>query len=279
MELEKMRVLYKSGSTITDITTGVKRYETGNESLAALTASTDAIYIGQEHPFNHLFFRFNTANADASNMTVKIYDGTEFVDVAELIDETSLAGASFGQSGYVTWQPDRDEAGWQWDDTDDITELNTVKIYDLYWIEITFSANLTAGFDLKWLGNLFCNESELYAEYPFFNRSNIKSVFSATDWEPQCVRASELLIKEMQRKNLLTYQGQILRRNELILPSVPKVAEVIYAAMGDDYNDDMLKARNKSDERLHSGIFKLDKNRDGDLNQFEQKKQSGYLKR
>lgn len=274
-----MRFLLKSGSTITDYSKDVKRYADGSATIASLTASTDKIYIGQAWPFNHLYFEFTGVNADTSVITAKIYDGDEFQATVETIDETLSSGATFGQSGFITWQPDRDKPRWAYDDTDEMTELSSVTIYDMYWLELSFSANLTSGFTLKYVGNMFSTDNELYEEYEIFNRSNVKTALGVSTYKNFAIRASELTVSELKKKNVINHRGQILDRDSLILANVSKTAELIFSQMGDDYIDDVVKARNNFRDRIHNGLFGIDKTRDADLNRVERVKRQGFASR
>ena len=262
---------------ITDITNGVKSYEDGTASLTIL--STDYLYIGQRHPFNSLFFKPSTVNAEASLVTLKVYDGRNFVSVAELNDETLLSGASLGQSGFMTFVPDKDESNWSYDDTEDMTELSTIKIYDHYWIQLSFSASLTAPIVLKYIGNLFNTDNDLYAEYPIFSKTNMKSAFSVTTWEQQSVRAAEIIIQDMVADGIILNGGQLLSREKIRLAAICKVAELIFGALGDDYENDRIKARNEYKSRLSRGVYDVDINANAILDKQETKRITGFMSR
>ena len=122
------RILIRNGSTIEEISHYVNEFTAPSKELT-ITDSTE-IYIGKELPFNHLYFKFdsNTENSIASLMNIEYWDGSQFRDVANKIDETYLEGASFGQNGFVTWTPDKDY-GWREEDTEQIAELDTVNYY------------------------------------------------------------------------------------------------------------------------------------------------------
>lgn len=273
-----IRLLYKTGSTITDYSKEIESYE---DLAAEITSfgTSDAIYIGMRHPFNHLFFKFSTLNDIAGVLDFKIWDGTEFVALAESRDFTTTSGIAFGQDGEFFIVPDRDESGWAMEDTDDITELNTVKIYDNYWMKITTSVAMTNGVGFKFIGNKFCSETELYSEFPEFSRAEMKSAFNTTNWETQIVRASQLMVKDMIAKGIMREEAQILLTENLMTPCVSKTAQIIYAALGDDYRDNVLLAKSDYDQRLGSGVYFIDTNMNADLDIKENRMKTGYLSR
>ena len=272
------RIIYSDNGTLSDITNDLKDYRTGDSSLTLKT--TDAIYIGQRAPFNHLYFKLSALNVNAANIDVKIWDGTEFIAVAETIDETAAAGATLGQSGFITWVPNRDDAGWSSDDTDDMVELNDITIYDLYWVKITASALLSA-VTLDWVGQKFSTDDDLYGEFPLFSRTAMKTAFESgkTSWEEQHVSAAKLIVQDLIKKGVINESGQILKREEFSLSAIQKVAELIFNGFGDDYEDDRLKAKAEYKGRLDKRLYKVDKDGDADLSNRENKKRSGFLHR
>lgn len=270
----KTRFLYKTGSTITDESVAISSYNTGSATLTMDAA--DALYIGQEVPFNHLYFKMDTLNTNSADLTVELWDGAAWVGIAELIDETN----GLQSSGFVSWTPDKDE-GWAREDTDDsVTDLETVKIYDLYWIKITTSATLTETV-FNWLGQQFNTDEDLYSLYPLFAQSNMKTAFEAgkTTWEEQIVKAGEEIIRDLIRSGIVNYSGQVLRRDLFLNASIHKVAEIIYRSFGKDYIDDKTAAHGDYKAALNLKQFKVDLNNNAKLDIFEQKTRTGFMTR
>jgi len=273
-----IRVLHKTGNTITDHSKALIDYNAGSMTLSSFGTS-DAIYIGDINPSNHKYFKFDTANTDASVLDLKLWDGTNFIDLAELRDDTSLSSAAFGQSEFVTWVPDKDLTNWSREDTEDIDDLSTIKIYDLYWVKITTSINMTSGFVLDWVGNLFSNDQDLYTEYPIFNRAAIQALFSTSDWQRQIQKAAEIIIDDLQKKGIIEHEGQIVEREQLNLASTHRTAQIIFGSMGDDYEDDRVKAKRDYEDRLARGIYRIDTNKNATLDISEHNTKTGWLNR
>jgi len=257
------RVIFSDNGTLIDYSVQLQNYHAGSSTFT-LVAAQDAIYIGSRLPFNHLYFKVGTANENASVMSISYWDGNTWASAVEVIDETSSSGVTLAQSGFVTWTPDRD-TGWQQEDTEDITALSSVTIYDLYWLKVSFSADLSAGVSLSWLGQKFSDDNELGSEYSDLVRSEMITAFETgkTTWEEQHIRAAQVLVQDVIDKGLIIEKEQILVRRDFQLAAISKCAEIIYGGLGDDYKDEKKAAREEYRLRLGKVAPKIDKDRNG----------------
>ena len=280
----KRRVFYSDNGTLTDFSVNMQNYHSGTNSFS-FVAAEDAFYIGARLPFNHLYFKMDGANvnAEASVMAISYWDSGNWREAIEIIDETSSGGASLAQSGYVTWVPDRDY-GWTREDTNyggnTVTGLTSVEIYDLYWLKITFSADLTADTAFSWIGQKFSDDNALGSEYSDLVRSAMLTAYESgkTDWEEQAVRASEVIVNDMISKGFIIEKEQILEKEDFELVSVSKVAEIIYGGLGDDYKDDKKAARDEYTDRLNKLLPRVDMNANARID-LNEKVQQGRLVR
>ena len=264
------RVIYSDNGTLIDFSTELENYYSGSKSFD-LVAAEDYIYIGSDFPFNHKYLKMDgvNVNSDVAVISDISYwtNNREWVSAVEVIDETKLDGKTFGQSGYITWVTDKEDS-WYREDTSgtktnqEVQGLTDIIIYDKYWIRITFSADLTAGTAVSWLGNKFSDDYDLGSEFPELNTTAALSAFKSgkTDWEEQHVRAAQIIINDLKKKNRIDHGNQILERNDLTLMAVSKLAELIYVAYGDDYADNRTAAKNEYIERLNSTFPVIDKN-------------------
>jgi len=240
-----IRVLHLDGATLEDKTVASNNYYTGT-SVLDIVASTDYLYLGSRFPFNHLYFKFSVVNTNASVLSAAIWNGKEWKAVKELFDSTSLNGATFGQSGYIQWNPDK-ATSWSRDDTqgssgtERVTGLGDIQIYDHYWVRFAFSADLINTTALSWVGNLFSNDSDLGTEFPDLVRTETMNGWSATgsktSWEEQHVKAAQIILKELKQKNVTVHEGQILNYKDFTDASVAKVAEIAFRNMGPAFLD------------------------------------------
>jgi len=265
------RIIFSDDSTLEDITINANDYHSGSDDIA-FVAADDKLFIGSYLPFNHLYIKMGSnVNANASVMTIKYWDGSNFREVAELIDETKSSGATLAQSGFITFIPHK-KYDWREEDTvdvednEEVTDLGSVKIYERYWIQITVSADLTASTDLAWVGNLFNkNDNDIEGRYPELANSTTKTNFESgkTDWEEQRVEAAKEIIQELKRRNIIKGSGQILERDDFRLASIHKTAEIIYNAFGSARDEERGKAIKAFSIAIDGFIASIDNDRDG----------------
>jgi len=280
----KNRIIYNDNSTLVNYTEELNNNHSG-ETAITFVAAEDALFIGTTLPCNHLCFKMGaTPNIVASIMTVSIWDGSDFNAVAELVDGTAAAGATLGQSGFIEFTPDK-QKGWGYDDTVDasgtevVTGLGNVTIYDKYWHKITASADLSAALTIAWIGQIFSNDDDLGSEYPDLVLSGTMTAIEAgkTDYQEQAIRAAKVIIQDLKRKNVIYNKNQIIVRDDLMMTSVSKTAEIIYGMLGEDYNDAKAAARKEYTERLSNAFPVVDKNKNAIPDRQEQKPFSGNL--
>lgn len=271
----KRRFFYSDNGTLTDYSTNLENFYSGTHSFT-FVAAEDAFYVGGRLPFNHLYLKMDgtNVNANSSTMTVSYWDSKEWAEAVEVIDETSVAGASLAQSGFVTWIPDK-SANWVREDTNysgnSVTGLTSVEIYDLYWLKITFSNDLSANTAFIWAGQKFSDDDLLGTEYSDLVRSAMIAAFESgkTDWEEQHVRAAEVIVRDLMHKGYIIEKEQILERHDFELASVSKTAEIIFAGLGDDYKDNQDAARREYNDRMAKVLPRIDVNKNAriDINE------------
>lgn len=279
--MKQTRILYSDNGVLTDFSAELNKLRSGEKTIANWVAAEDALYVGNIAPFNHFLLKFGaTKNTLASNMTVQYWGGRIWEDTVETIDGTE----GFQQEGFISWVPDRN-AAWNRSNTNsdgqNITGLTTVQIYDLYWIKITFSADLDPNIVLSYLGQQFSDDDDLAIEYPDLVRSDVLTQFESgkTNWQEQAIRAAGIIANELTNARIIWSKNQILERDVFRLASVSKVAELAYSAFGDDYLNDKQAARQEYQSRMKKSIYAVDLNEDGELSIGEQRIRSGYLSR
>lgn len=267
----KKRIIYSDNGTLSDLSVSMDDYNSGTSAFT-LVAAQDAFYIGSILPFNHIYIKFsgNNVNANASVLTVSYWDSSEFREVVDLIDETSSGGATFAQSGYITWSTDKDH-GWIREDTNyggnQVDGLTSLEIYDMYWCKLTFSADLTANTTLSWMGQKFSNDNDLKGEHSDLVRSGFLTAFESgkTDWEEQHIIAAELISDDLIAKGIILEPEQLLCKEDLRRASVKKVAQIIYNSMGSDYTIQRDEAKAEYENRINKLLPKIDSNINGRL--------------
>ena len=83
----------------------------------------------------------------------------------------------------------------------------------------------------------------------------------------------------MKRKNIIFGSEQILDKSILIPASVSKVAEIIFNSFGNDYVDQLNRARAEYDKRMDLSRFIVDDNNNAIKDHYEIKNSQGWLSR
>jgi hypothetical protein len=274
-----MRIFYKTGSTIAELSNTLNKYASGTSTLDIL--STDSFYIASDFPLNNFYVKVGTTpNIVTAAMNISYWSGNSFANAVFVNDYTD----SFKNSGFVEFTPDKSA---QWNSSNSnhsgqsIPELSTIIVYDKFWTKITFDADLTELLTLDWIGNLFSTDEDLFSEYPIFDDANYLASFKTgkTTWEEQAVRAAELIIADLIRKKVIVGREQILDRTKFIDASICKVAELIYNSFGNDYVEQRKAAKEEYMRRLDIEQYNVDLNGDAILDKREVSSSQGWLSR
>lgn len=276
----KQRVLWNKVATIYDVSPELNSFRTGS-AVFAYTAATDAIYIGCEAPFAHKFIDVKVANAVAGTLSVHLWDGAAWRAVIDLVDGTAVAGASLAQDGTLSWTVDPDFAGWQTEnDSTDVSGLSLgPRVLNLYWMRLTYSANMTATTELNYVGDLFCDDDDLETRYPDFRHQNLKTAYGSstkTDWQEQCAAAGEELVRELRRRGLIRRREQIIDSSLLNIPATHLTASIIYGGLGSNYVAHAARAIEHYRGSLDLSYFEIDSNADGVIDDGEKQKTTWY---
>lgn len=272
------RVIFSDNGVLVDWSTSLASYLVGQQSFT-LNASEDYIYIGSRLPFNHLYFKLPTVNTNPTTISVEYWEGTEWKETFDVIDETQ----GFTKSGHITFTPNK-RFQWGYESTnyegDVIDGLEDVVIYDLYWMRLKFTQN-TSAMAISWIGNIFCEDSDIYSEFPDLQKTEVLTSYKLgkTNWEEQRVRASEMLIHDLIYMQIISDKGQILNRRDFTLACVQKTVEIILMAFGDDYLERIGFIREEYKKRLAKRIARVDKNNNAIEDKWETKNETGFLRR
>lgn len=271
--------IFKSDSGLTDLSSTLEDFNDVTEAFSL--TSSGKLYIGSPWPIVDLYFNVTTGSADGRSTTVKYWDGNQFRAVADLIDDTKSGANTFGKAGHLSWIPDRDHGQSRVTDADqDITELAGVKLYNKYWYEISFSDAIS--FSAGWIGSLFCAHSDIDSEYPDLVRSDVMDAVESgkTDYLKQIVRASELVIDDCINQGKFQNEGQVLDRRELKLPTVSKVAEIVYSLLDQDQGAPRMNmARAEYLKRIAKILRQVDLDGNGIMSSRESRPQYKVLTR
>lgn len=269
------RVIHKDNTTLKDLSINVNDLYAGN-GLLPFVAAEDKLFIGSDMPFNHRYFCLAVVNDVASVVSVDIWDGSEWRAAVDVLDQTKdINGKSLAQTGIISWTVDKDYGFGLEDTTEDIPDLSTLKIYNMYWVRLSFSSDLKSTTAISYIGHKFANDSQLEGYYPDLNRTALKTSFKAgkTSWDDQHVLAAEELIRDLRKMKVILSGSQILDFESFNDAAIHKCAEIIMRALGDDYADERESAIQDYKNALDKVYFPVDKDGDGKLDTQER---TGY---
>ena len=277
--LSNQRILIERSGTVTDSSVDLNEYLSGSVTLSI--EADDSIYLGSDLPFNHRWFEITTANSSASAVSVYLWSGTQWNQAVDVIDQTSVTGKTLAQSGIISWVPDRQKTWSSQDSTESMDDLSDFKIYDMYWVKITFSGDLHASSSLLHVGHKFSSDAQLEAQYPELAQSTLKAAFKTgkTTWNDQTFEAAGYIIQDIKSMRIARSENQILDWQVFKNASVHKTAEIIFRAFGDDYEDNLVSAMKAYSKAMDIKFFNIDQNSDARLEPVERQVSTGWMSR
>lgn len=276
--LHSSKVIWKDNETLRDLSLTLSDFN-GEGKVIDIVAADDKLYLGSDYAFNHRFIHLSVVStATAVISAIEIWTGTAWAAVAEIFDDTQVAGKTFARSGIVGWTPARDSVWATEGSTEDIPELSTLKIYDKKWVRITFSADLSALTKIQYVGHRFADDNALAARYPDLINTDLLTAFKAgkTTWIEQHVLAAEELIRDMKKDLDIWSENQILDWQLFQDAAVHKVATYAFTAFGRDFVDNLDTAEAAYAKAKNKRIFNIDKNNNAILRPTEKIASVGF---
>jgi hypothetical protein len=269
--LINQRVIWSNNGVLTDISAEANDLFSGTK-VVDLVYNQDYIYIGSDLPFNHRYIKLASVNAAASVCSVAIWDGSTWNNAVDVVDLTSVGGKSMAQSGIIAWTTDRNKSWAQEETTENISALSTLKIYNLYWARLAWSASWTGTTEIAYVGHKFGNDNLLGAIYPDLARSSVKTAHTSgkTTWDDQQVIASEAIITQLRKNKVITSGSQVFSWEMLQMAGVHKTAEIIFGSFGETKTEERDFAKEQFDLEMNQGVFvNQDFNADGHIDSDE----------
>lgn len=188
--------------------------------LSMASFATDKyLYLGFRERFTTRFFQISAANDQASLLTVEFYqDASTWTEVEDLVDQTESGGASLAQSGFVSW-----EGAPSWVKH----ALSYVPDVELYWVRLSWSAQLGSDTALQSILNLFVDDSLLSEYYPELVSDADYLPSGQTTFIKQYQAATKLICTKLKQKGTINDPSQIIDVNEVAVAAAHAAAYVI----------------------------------------------------
>jgi hypothetical protein len=273
--LFNQRIIHNDGGTLVDLSKELSDLFAGAVTVG-IVAADDKLYIGSDLPFNHRYFNVSVANDQVSAISeVAIWDGGAWTPAVDVVDQTSVSGCTLGQSGIVSFTVNRNSSWALEASTEDMTGsgLTALKIYDMYWVRLTFSGNLKATTALKYVGHRFSTDSDLGGQYPDLLKTDVLTAFETgkTTWEPQHVLATEAIILGLRKAKKIWSANQLMAWEQFNSASVHKTAEICYAAFGSEEYEAKRKTAEKKFKEDMAQLVVADEDADGRADEVERR--------
>lgn len=269
------RVFYYNGTTMTDYSDD--NQEDGKTLATNLTANTHYIYMAQYAPFNNFFYYMDTANAvTPTSPKIEYWNGTTWITSVDVIDGTKVSSASLARSGVIQWSPNIEHS---WQCIDDPSKnyapaelqamSSDMRPYNCYWLRLSYTSSLTAGSKAKKFTYSFTSTQQL-------NKLDVQiadfmPAFATgkTDWIPEIITASEMVVSDLRRLGLINNRGEILRFDDVSRATDWRTLMLIYSNLGKAYDQKRFDADKEYQLALKSGRFSVDQDGDGFLDKGE----------
>jgi hypothetical protein len=280
MSFFTQRVIWKNAGSLSDLSVNLNDYLAGGETIAFNTATSDYLYIGSDLPFNHKYFEVQTANDQAASISIDIWYGGAWVPAVDIIDTTKVSGVSLAQSGLIQFRPEHDK-GWDKEAySEDVTGLENTDYYNMYWIRLSWSADLKATTALNYIGEKFSTDNEMYTEYAMLNNSAWKSKVKSgkTDWNDQHFSAAQYIIRDLKSRRVISSEHQILDSSLFTIPAIHKAASICFSLLqGEEMAKNAAIASNRYEKYIKMDNYFIDMDRDAEPSDYERSVQFGEL--
>lgn len=240
----------------------------GADAYAFVVSGANAIYIGFHGKFATRHFKFSTLNTNAITLALTYWNGTEWAAAQGVIDQT----LGFRRNGFISWLNQTD-----WTKK----ELDGVSDEELFWIKIVPSGATSAGTELQFVGNIYCDDSLLRAYYPALINDTRYLPTGRTDFLEQYIAAKDLVVTRLLQDNAIEDESQIIDINKVALAATHATAFIILDPIdqseeGRARADSAFKAYNRE---LNKISIDADTDRSGTVDELEKNKGNEFKAR
>ncbi len=252
-----LTLFHDDNGAFTDFSLSGSDYLRDDTSIT-LVAAEDYIYAGLYKPFADLYAELTTAASGPHTLTGEYYDGSSFVAVSNLRDDTS----GLTRSGFIQWARPSD-----WEST-------TVNGEDLYWFRFKTDTD-TSAMSIRGLNVVFSDDNDLSAELRTITRllasgdtSFIAYHVSARDEIVQTLRnrgKSKQQSASVQPENMTKWDildtGEIRQAAKYL--ALSKIAFAVSDGIDDKWHQRFVDWRGEYGKAFNTWFLSLDLDDDG----------------
>lgn len=259
-----IRLVFDDNGTYTD--RSIDNADNTTTNVYAIVAAQDSLLIGQSFPFNNFLVDLSVVNTETSSLSIQYWGSNAWQDAVDVLDGTSLSGATFGRSGVVQFSPDRDTAWTLVEDTSNSfepTELQGFEIYNMYWIKLSFSADLTVTTALRNISYAFTSDDILESLDPEVDRYLSSWETGKTTWLEQIKVASQMVVYDLKARGVVYNNGQIIKIEDFAMITAFRTLMNIYGILGSSHADRLVWASESYSKLMNQKNFSVDQDLDG----------------
>ena len=143
------KIYWYNGTTFTDASFYMLNY--GRDPLTMHMHTNHFLYFGRVKPFNAFYIEMHNASNVNTTLAVQYYNGSSWVSVANLLDDT----IAFTRSGFVQFDKPSDWAS------------NSVNSTSLYWVRMAVAQDTANNTQFQGINLVFSDDEDLKGVYPY----------------------------------------------------------------------------------------------------------------
>lgn len=264
-----IRLFRSTNGTLTDLS--LANQDESSTCVHDVVAADDCLYLAQQFPFNSFYYKSAVANSSDSTMTVEYWDGNNWIQAVDLLDGTRSTTKTLAKSGLVQFSPNIHN---RWQIVYDTSEsgigpsdLTSLTIYNMYWIRIKFSSNLSATTASKKICYAFSSHQQIQKKDATLE--NYLAAFNVTSWEDHIINASIDVVSDLKRMNLILNRGQILKIEDVSVATDWKTLMSLYFELGGDYQEKYTNAEKRYANAIDIKAYTFDLNKNAMIEPVE----------
>lgn len=270
ISLQEQRVIHNT----TDISVSVNDFRTQTHVMTYTAGQY--LYVGMRTPFNNLWFEMSSPSASSAGAPViGVWWANAWHTAVDVIDQTSAMMAN----GRLSWSLDWLK-GWDRErESEDVAGLSGTQIYDLYWLRISWPSSFSATF--SYIGQKFSSDLSLAGHYPDLMQAQILDGYKdgKTNWDEQHFMSSDLIIKDLKKREMVISRGQIFDWTKLEDASCHRTAMIIYKALGKSRAEDLKSAEADYQKEIGGKFFNFDADMNGNITESDVRDSQGWMRR
>lgn len=258
-----LKIVYQNGANFTDYSQALN--DVTRDEVTLGVQNVDTLYIGYHKPIDRLYVDLPTPNTVQNTLSVKYFNGTSYVEVDSMLDETK----GFTRSGFVRWIREYDDQA-----------KSTVDGDEMYWYAIQPSSTHSATV-FNWINLIFADDRDLVEQIPEIlstahlgsKKSHILAHVAAKKFIIQEIRNANYGKRDADGKFQDINAWDLLDIDQINQAATFKALSIMYFNYsdepGDNYSVKSKSFNNKYSTAMSLAVLQLDLDDDGKVDTGE----------